>query len=518
NGVGVTFVVEFDFCNFSYNSVFALYDDPGDVVILTHENFSEKVLDSSDVWFVEFYAPWCSHCQKLAPEYKKAATEMKGAVHFGVVNCDDQKTLAEQFSISGYPTIKIFGRDKKAPTEYQSMRTMEALRKAALTALNELMEGSKVAKKREPRVIMDTPEEETGKQVSDQEPKGRTSGEETGAVQQGKDSETKPGESDKQGGSENAKPAKPTESDKANKIKPSKAAKKSADTENVPSILEYVEHEDEKVDQKGQSADKKSKRDKENTEKRKAEVDDREMPRGKERKQEEPSIDKPETEAGDKEGEDPKPSETKPKKRSQEDSDPEEGREKKKVTKAENEDKPADTTDDTEADDSLNEATQETEGTAESAKKQKTTETPSSDTEEDASGEPYAESPSGDLSVITLTDENFNSTVVSSEEPWLVEFYAPWCQYCRKFAPVYETIAKNLQGQVNVGAYDCDAEEVIANVYSIGNFPTLKLFPPGSKDLSDVITYDLSDMTAEDVQKWVNLQLSQLIPAPAFLS
>ena len=51
-----------------------------DVVELTPSNFQKEVMKSDSVWIVEFYAPWCGHCQRLTPEYKKAASALKGVV------------------------------------------------------------------------------------------------------------------------------------------------------------------------------------------------------------------------------------------------------------------------------------------------------------------------------------------------------------------------------------------------------------------------------------------------------
>lgn len=54
-----------------------MYDSSDDVIELTDSNFDRQVANSDGIWVVEFYAPWCGHCQQLAPEFKKAAKALK---------------------------------------------------------------------------------------------------------------------------------------------------------------------------------------------------------------------------------------------------------------------------------------------------------------------------------------------------------------------------------------------------------------------------------------------------------
>nr|CAD1826204.1 unnamed protein product [Ananas comosus var. bracteatus] len=82
---------------------------------LTSRNFDELVLKSKDLWIVEFFAPWCGHCKKLAPEWKKAANNLKGKVKLGHVDCDAEKSLMSRFNVQGFPTILVFGADKSSP-------------------------------------------------------------------------------------------------------------------------------------------------------------------------------------------------------------------------------------------------------------------------------------------------------------------------------------------------------------------------------------------------------------------
>ena len=60
--------------------------DSKDVIELTDQNFDKLVLESNDMWLVEFFAPWCGHCKNLAPHWASAATELKGKVKLGALD------------------------------------------------------------------------------------------------------------------------------------------------------------------------------------------------------------------------------------------------------------------------------------------------------------------------------------------------------------------------------------------------------------------------------------------------
>ncbi|XP_045123689.1 protein disulfide-isomerase A6 homolog [Portunus trituberculatus] len=125
----------------------ALYSSSSEVVDLTPANFQRDVVNSDEVWVVEFYAPWCGHCQRLVPEYQKAAQALKGVVKVGGVNADDHKSLAQQFGINGFPTIKIFGLDKKKPQDYNGQRTAKAIVDFALNVAKEKVNAQLSGKK-----------------------------------------------------------------------------------------------------------------------------------------------------------------------------------------------------------------------------------------------------------------------------------------------------------------------------------------------------------------------------------
>ncbi|XP_065854368.1 probable protein disulfide-isomerase A6 [Euphorbia lathyris] len=99
-----------------------------DVVILTDDNF-EKEVGQDRAALIEFYAPWCGHCKKLAPDYEKLAASFKKAksVLIGKVDCDAHKSICSKYDVSGYPTLKWFPRGSLEPKKYEGARTAEAL-------------------------------------------------------------------------------------------------------------------------------------------------------------------------------------------------------------------------------------------------------------------------------------------------------------------------------------------------------------------------------------------------------
>eukprot|EP01061_Rhynchopus_euleeides_P028684 TRINITY_DN467_c0_g1_i11.p1 TRINITY_DN467_c0_g1~~TRINITY_DN467_c0_g1_i11.p1 ORF type:complete len:413 (+),score=195.41 TRINITY_DN467_c0_g1_i11:60-1298(+) len=98
----------------------------GDSVDLTDDNFEETVLNSDDIWMVEFYAPWCGHCKNLAPQWAQAATELKGSgAKLGAVDATIHQAIASKYGIQGYPTIKVFS--KGSVTDYEGQRSAEGI-------------------------------------------------------------------------------------------------------------------------------------------------------------------------------------------------------------------------------------------------------------------------------------------------------------------------------------------------------------------------------------------------------
>ncbi|CAA0827808.1 Protein disulfide-isomerase 5-2 [Striga hermonthica] len=99
----------------------------GKVLELDDSNF-DAAISNFDYVFVDFYAPWCGHCKRLAPELDKAAPLLAGLkepIVVAKVDADKYRKLASKNNVDGYPTLKIFMHG--IPTEYYGPRKADLL-------------------------------------------------------------------------------------------------------------------------------------------------------------------------------------------------------------------------------------------------------------------------------------------------------------------------------------------------------------------------------------------------------
>jgi thioredoxin 1 len=81
--------------------------------------------------------------------------------------------------------------------------------------------------------------------------------------------------------------------------------------------------------------------------------------------------------------------------------------------------------------------------------------------------------------LLHLTDQNFESEVLQSSTPVLVDFWAEWCAPCRMVAPVVEQINEDYAGEIKVGKLDVDSSPVISAQLGVLSIPTIILFKDG---------------------------------------
>lgn len=84
------------------------------------------------------------------------------------------------------------------------------------------------------------------------------------------------------------------------------------------------------------------------------------------------------------------------------------------------------------------------------------------------------------MSVINVTKENFQSEVIESKEPVLVDFWAAWCGPCQMLSPIVDEVAEEVTG-VKVCKVNVDEEMDIARQFRILSIPTLLLFRDGKE-------------------------------------
>jgi thioredoxin 1 len=81
--------------------------------------------------------------------------------------------------------------------------------------------------------------------------------------------------------------------------------------------------------------------------------------------------------------------------------------------------------------------------------------------------------------VSEFTDSNFQSEVLDSQSPVLVDFWAPWCGPCRMIAPMVEELAQEYKGSVKIGKINIDDSPSAATSYGVSSIPTLMIFKGG---------------------------------------
>ncbi len=81
--------------------------------------------------------------------------------------------------------------------------------------------------------------------------------------------------------------------------------------------------------------------------------------------------------------------------------------------------------------------------------------------------------------ILEITDANFDQTVLKSDRPVMIDFWAAWCGPCKALAPIVDEVAKQYGGKVVVGKMDVDKNTATPQRYGIKGIPTLLVFKGG---------------------------------------
>uniref|UniRef100_A0A8C9WX35 DnaJ homolog subfamily C member 10 n=1 Tax=Sander lucioperca TaxID=283035 RepID=A0A8C9WX35_SANLU len=113
---------------------------------------------------------------------------------------------------------------------------------------------------------------------------------------------------------------------------------------------------------------------------------------------------------------------------------------------------------------------------------------------------------------VDLTPESFRSLVLSGQDHWVLDFYAPWCGPCQHFAPEFEILARNLKGKVRAGKVDCQAHHQTCQSAGITAYPTVRFYPYLGTRRHEHSGEHINSRDADVIADIVRQRLQQLSP------
>jgi len=102
------------------------------------------------------------------------------------------------------------------------------------------------------------------------------------------------------------------------------------------------------------------------------------------------------------------------------------------------------------------------------------------------------------MATVNVTDENFDTEVLKSEKPIVVDFWAEWCGPCKQIGPVLEEISNEMNNEITVAKHNIDNEPNTPTKYGIRGIPTMLFFKGGELKATKV-----GATTKSNIVSWI---------------
>ena len=102
------------------------------------------------------------------------------------------------------------------------------------------------------------------------------------------------------------------------------------------------------------------------------------------------------------------------------------------------------------------------------------------------------------MATVNITDENFDTKVLKSDKPIIVDFWAEWCGPCKQIGPILEEISNEMDNEITIAKHNIDNEPNTPTKYGVRGIPTMLLFKGGELKATKV-----GATTKSNIVSWI---------------
>lgn len=107
------------------------------------------------------------------------------------------------------------------------------------------------------------------------------------------------------------------------------------------------------------------------------------------------------------------------------------------------------------------------------------------------------------MTIVELTNDNFESEVIKSDRPVLIDFWAPWCRFCQKFDPIFDEVRKHFSGKLKFCKLNIDDHPDVEKKYILKAIPCLILIKHG-KEIGRIVGIEDKELIIEKIESHIN--------------